>query len=398
MQWAAKVNPKAKAFVEGRKKGWKELEQFSAQKKPTIWIHCASLGEFEQGRPIIEALKMSQSKYSILLTFYSPSGYEVRKNYTHADLVTYLPIDTLTNAQHFLDLIQPSLAIFVKYEFWHNYIHQIAKRGIPLISISAIFRKEQRFFKNKNNFFNHVLRQFNHIFTQDEESLHLLHSIDITQASKAGDTRFDRVITLSNEPYESPELEEFKGTNDIMVIGSSWEADEKLLIPFIQEHISSLKFIIAPHEINESHIEKLMALFPKTSIKWSEMNEKSNFADYRILIVDTIGQLSHLYRFGKYAYVGGAFGAGLHNILEPACYGLPVFFGNKNFTKFKEAVDLLEHGGAFSIGSTKELEENFRFIEKDSNYLKVRNNIHQYVNDQKGATELILNHMKQWIS
>lgn len=317
-----------------------------------IWFHASSLGEFEQGRPMIEQIRKVHPEYKILLTFFSPSGYEVRKNYAGADVVCYLPFDTPGRVEQFLDLANPAMAIFIKYEFWGNYLHALQQRGIPVYIISAIFRREQLFFQWFGRPYRKMLDCFNHLFVQDERSKALLEEYGIRNVTVAGDTRFDRVIDVYHQAKQIPVVERFvKGSDGqqppfVFVAGSSWPEDEAIFIPYFERH-PEMKLIIAPHEIHEGHLKSIEARLHRPTIRLSQATEQ-NVADKDCLIVDSFGLLSSLYRYGQIAYIGGGFGAGIHNTLEAAVYGMPVLFGPR-FQKFKEAKDLIAVGGAFTF-------------------------------------------------
>lgn len=317
-----------------------------------IWFHASSLGEFEQGRPMIEQIRKVNPEYKILLTFFSPSGYEVRKNYAGADVVCYLPFDTPGRVEQFLDLANPAMAIFIKYEFWGNYLHALQQRGIPVYIISAIFRREQLFFQWFGKPYRKMLDCFNHLFVQDERSKALLEEYGIRNVTVAGDTRFDRVIDVYHQAKQIPVVERFvKGSDGqqppfVFVAGSSWPEDEAIFIPYFERH-PEMKLIIAPHEIHEGHLKSIEARLHRPTIRLSQATEQ-NVADKDCLIVDSFGLLSSLYRYGQIAYIGGGFGAGIHNTLEAAVYGMPVLFGPR-FQKFKEAKDLIAVGGAFTF-------------------------------------------------
>ncbi len=357
---------------------------------PVIWVHCASLGEFEQGRPVIEDLRKLCPSHKIFLTFFSPSGYEVRKTYEQADWVFYLPWDTSKNAKQFLEAAKPVLAIFVKYEFWFHYTNELKKRNIPLISISSIFRKDQLFFKLYGNFYRTILSAFTYFFVQNEESLKLLRSIGIKEVTLAGDTRFDRVKSLVNQGEEIEIAKKFKDGRKTFVIGSCWPEDVEVLLPFINEKSPQLKFIIAPHEITESFISFIEKNLHVTSTRFSQAAGKAE--ESAVLIIDNVGLLSRLYRYGEFAYVGGAFGKGLHNILEPACYGIPIFFGNKNYEKFQEAVDLINRGGAFSVNDYHELKTKYEMVNEPQTFLLACEVTKQYVDENLGASKKIIDY------
>ena len=323
-----------------------------------IWFHASSLGEFEQGRPLIEKIKTEHPEYKILLTFFSPSGYEVRKNYGGADVVCYLPFDTPYRVKKFLDLSKPVMAIFIKYEFWDNYLSELKRRNIPVYIVSAIFRKEQLFFKWYGGMYRKVLSYFTHIFVQDDASRELLSKYGVTNVSVFGDTRFDRVQDVYKNTKQVPMVDLFVNNNRsdnqlTMVAGSSWQQDEEVYLNYFNEH-PELKLIIAPHEIHKDHLKHIESMLKRPSIRLSEATEK-DIKGKSCLIVDSFGLLSSIYRYGDLAYIGGGFGAGIHNVLEAAVYGIPVIFGPK-YQKFKEARDLLQVGGAFSITDEKTFE------------------------------------------
>ncbi|MBP8012296.1 MAG: 3-deoxy-D-manno-octulosonic acid transferase [Parabacteroides sp.] len=323
-----------------------------------IWFHASSLGEFEQGRPLIEKIKAEHPEYKILLTFFSPSGYEVRKNYGGADVVCYLPFDTPYRVKKFLDLSKPVMAIFIKYEFWDNYLSELKRRNIPVYIVSAIFRKEQLFFKWYGGMYRKVLSYFTHIFVQDDASRELLSKYGVTNVSVFGDTRFDRVQDVYKNTKQVPMVDLFVNNNRsdnqlTMVAGSSWQQDEEVYLNYFNDH-PELKLIIAPHEIHKDHLMHIESMLKRPSIRLSEATEK-DIKGKSCLIVDSFGLLSSIYRYGDLAYIGGGFGAGIHNVLEAAVYGIPVIFGPK-YQKFKEARDLLQVGGAFSITDEKTFE------------------------------------------
>jgi 3-deoxy-D-manno-octulosonic-acid transferase len=388
---ASIFNPKARLLIQGQHKLIQKISSaFATNSSPIIWIHCASLGEFEQGRPVLEALRKLYSSHKILLTFFSPSGYEVRKKYNQADWVFYLPWDTSKNASQFIETVNPVLSIFVKYEFWHYYSLELKKRNLPLISISTIFRKDQVFFKPYGNFYRGILEKFTHFFVQNDNSLKLLESIGIKSATLAGDTRFDRVKSLVEQGIEIELAKRFKADQKTFVIGSCWPEDLTVLIPFINKRSSSLKFIIAPHEITESVIANIEKDLTVSSVRFSQANNR--LEDASVLIIDNIGMLSQLYRYGEFAYVGGAFGKGLHNILEPACYGIPIFFGNKSYKKFQEAVDLTNLGGAFIVNDFQDLSSKYEMANTPQTFLLACQVTQQYVEDHLGATKKIVDY------
>jgi 3-deoxy-D-manno-octulosonic-acid transferase len=388
MHIAALFHPKARAFVTGRKNLLSRIaEDFKSNTDMVVWVHCASLGEFEQGRPIIEAFRREFPKIKILLTFFSPSGYEIRKKYDQADYVYYLPWDTHRNAQQFLSITKPTLAIFVKYEFWHHYLHALDKHDITILSVSSIFRKNQLFFKSYGGFYRKMLKRFSHFFVQNDESLKLLRSIDIKNCTLSGDTRFDRVHAIVQQNAPNNIAQQFKNDQRVFVIGSCWPEDLEVLIPFINENM--MKFIIAPHEITETNITSLERALQVKSIRFSQAVGK-RLEDYQVLIIDNIGLLSTLYRYGEFAFIGGAYGKGLHNILEAACYGIPIFFGNKNYTKFQEATDLINRGGAFDIIDYPDLKMKYEMVNMPESFLLACDVTRQYVEENLGATEKIM--------
>lgn len=392
-QLAAPFHSKAKAFVTGRKNIISALETaFSTNQSPIIWVHCASLGEFEQGRPIIEALKKELPSHKILLTFFSPSGYEVRKNYGSADYVFYLPWDTASNARHFVAITKPAMALFVKYEFWLNYTRELKKHNIPLLSVSSIFRPEQLFFQSYGGFYRNILKQFSFFFVQNDESLRLLKSIGVTNCQLAGDTRFDRVHQIVKQAEEVAIARQFKGDNMVFVVGSCWPEDMDVLAPFINE--SRIRFIIAPHEISEASLAYTEKMLEVKSIRYSQAQEK-NIEDFQVLIIDNVGMLSCLYRYGEFAYIGGAFGKGLHNILEAACYGVPIFFGNRNYQKFAEAVDLINRGGAFEVADYTDLKIKYELLNVPESFQLACEVTKLYVEENLGATEKIMKYCRK---
>ncbi len=377
-------NLKAKQWIKGRKNWKSNLEK--ADIKGAIWIHCSSLGEFEQGRPVLEGIKKRHPKKKILLTFFSPSGYEVRKNYPLADYVCYLPLDTTENARKFIEITKPEIALFVKYEVWHNLYRELAKSGTAHYIISAIYRKNQIYFQPYGAWFRKTLKATSGIFTQDEQSLELLKKYEVKTAEHAGDTRFDRVFEISQNAEKISRAERFASGKLTLVAGSTWPADEKNLFEALAD-INDIKLIIAPHLVDEKHIDSIRKLFPKSRL-WSEAEVKDDGS--KTLIVDKIGLLSSLYASGDIAYIGGGFGTGIHNTLEPACFGLPVIFGPK-YSKFKEAKDLIAAGAAFSISNASNLKEQIQgLISNEEKRNKSGRAAESYVEKNRGATEKIL--------
>jgi 3-deoxy-D-manno-octulosonic-acid transferase len=385
---ASPFNSRASLWVKGRKK-W--AEKIAEKIKPgyrVIWIHCASLGEFEQGRPVIEALKNEMPAFKIVLTFFSPSGYEIRKNYNKADCISYLPSDSPANAAKFIELIEPEFVIFVKYEFWNNYISELYRRKIPLYLISGIFRPGQHFFKWYGSFFRSMLGKFEKIFVQDQRSFGLLSSIGIEKVLVAGDTRFDRVIQIVGTARDISQLEQFRGNERLFLAGSSWKQDEEIIAEYINRFPSRMKWVFAPHEIDKLNIERLEKLFKVKCVRFSEYSEIS--ADARVLIIDNIGMLSSAYRYAYIAAIGGGFGKGIHNILEPACWGIPVVFGPR-YENFKEAVDLLKAGGAKSFITFDDFRKNLDlWLTDEKLYSFSAEIVSKYVKENAGATEIII--------
>lgn len=385
-------SPKLSAFVQGRSKVFEQLHTaVSAKPGKYIWIHCASLGEFEQGRPVIEELRKSLTGYRILLTFFSPSGYEVRKNYDGADIVSYLPWDTAGNARKLLSIVKPVMAIFVKYEYWHHYIAALKKTGVPLVSISAIFRPQQIYFKWHGGFYRKILMNVTHFFVQNEESLTLLKSIGITQLSLGGDTRFDRVVQIVGQARDVRMAAAFSTDSVVLVAGSIWPDDFDALLPIVNE--GQMKFIIAPHEISERFLSSMESGLRVKSIRYSKA-QKADVASHNVLFVDNVGMLSSLYRYGKYAFVGGGFREGLHNILEAACYGMPVCFGNRAYSVYQEANDLIAGKAAFAVADTRELRDILHWLEQPGNYTHAASAAREYVTRHTGATAKIVAYCK----
>jgi 3-deoxy-D-manno-octulosonic-acid transferase len=393
---ASMFNPKARFWIRGRKGIFNKLEQELSSNEKIAWFHCASLGEFEQGRPLIEAFKEKYNDYKILLTFYSPSGYEIRKNYEGADYIYYLPLDTPQNAKQFLNIVNPKVVFFIKYEFWYFFIKEIGKREIPLFLVSGIFRKKQRFFKKYAIRSKKMLSYFKLFFVQNEDSAQLLKSIGLENVEVTGDTRFDRVYTIAKSSKNLPLIENFKGNNKLLIAGSTWKPDEDLLIKYINESKSDLKVIIAPHEIHLENITRIIKSINANlkSLKYSEANNE-NISNTKVLIIDNIGLLSSLYKYGDIAYIGGGFGKGIHNILEAATFGMPLLFG-PNYLKFKEAVDLKKQGGAISIRNYKEFEMSLSKILNNTEYLKICSKISSgYVEKNRGASKTIMENISK---
>ncbi len=368
MRLAALFHPKARQWVNGRENLLSRLLADLpplVQNRPVAWFHAASLGEFEQGRPVMEAFRARYPDYFIFLTFFSPSGYEVRKNYAGADFITYLPSDTPGNARQLVSLLRPRVAFFIKYEFWYNYLRELRLSGAAILSFSAIFRPDQLFFKSYGKFYIELLRYFDHILVQNDESARLLGSIGINQVTVAGDTRFDRVRQIADAARDLPEIAAFVGNEPCLIVGSAWEADRTVIAPALNHLKIPLKAIIAPHEIHETELARWEQNLNGQTLRYSAYQAAGFQIDNtnaQYLLIDNIGMLSSLYRYGQVAYIGGAFGAGLHNILEAATFGLPIIFGNKNFEKFQEAVDLIKQQGAWAIGNTSDFQKKLEFL------------------------------------
>lgn len=395
---AALSNPKAKLMSEGHERIFSVLKDNISPSERYIWFHAASLGEFEQGRPLMERLRVIHPDLKIILTFFSPSGYEVRKNYEGADVICYLPFDTPGNVRKFLDIVNPEVAVFIKYEIWRNYLHELTRRKIPTYLVSAIFRPNQIFFKPLGKQYRKWLHLFDKIFVQDERSRRLLSGIGYEKAVISGDTRFDRVLEISEAKKEIPELRNFtEGAKMVMMAGSSWEKDEEIYIPWINKH-PEVKLVIAPHEFDEERLQKLRNRFIHGAVLFSEARSNADcLRDSQVLIIDCFGLLSSAYTYCDVAYIGGAFGAGLHNINEAAVYGVPVVFGPK-FDKFLEAVELTELGGATSIASREEFEAFANKMLNNPGERKKAGEIAcNYIRRKAGASEIILNDILQKI-
>ncbi len=391
----APFHPKAKLWVDGRKNLLEQIEQTIEQGQNPIWFHFASLGEFEQGRSVMEAIKKKYPQEKILVTFFSPSGYTIRRDTPLADYVFYLPLDTVHNARRFLAIVKPKFAVFTKYEYWYHYFRELTRFKIPLFLVSAIFREEQVFFTWYGGFFRGILRQVTFFFAQNMDSVHLLKAIHIKKAGLAGDTRFDRVAELPRQRKHVGAVEQFiAGTDKILVAGSTWPEDERILADCLAEH-PNWKIVLAPHEIGEGHLEQLRQVFP-AALFYSAVAEATSvqIAAARVLIIDNIGLLSSLYAYGKIAYIGGGFGAGIHNTLEAATYGMPVIFGPK-YAKFQEAIDLIELGAGFSISNSPQLTELITAFGNQEKLEIVSRIAAAYVREKAGATQII---MKYFVS
>ena len=381
-------NKKVRLWIKANRDWPDELRKKINSDERYVWIHCASLGEFEQGRPVIEAIKKEKPHVKILLTFFSPSGYEIRKNYQMADIICYLPADTPGNARKFINIVDPAVVIFVKYEFWYNYLSVLGRRETPLYLISGIFSRNQHFFKWYGSFFRRILRNFTWFFIQDKESAGLLQSVGLNNVTLSGDTRFDRVIQITENAVEIPLLEKFRGNEELFLAGSSWKSDEEIITQYINSFPDRMKWVFAPHEIDIYNIDRLTRLINPECVRFSQLSDININA--RVLIIDNIGMLSSAYRYATIAAVGGGFGKGIHNILEPACWGIPVLIGPKHI-KFREAVELIQQGGAFSFKNYDDFKTKIEQLISDKEYYKKSAEIAlQYVRQNIGATHKIM--------
>lgn len=391
---AALFNPKAKLWSQGRKNWAQRLhDELAAKRRPgqtLIWVHSASLGEFEQGRPLMEAIKKDHPEIFVLLTFFSPSGYEIRKNYAQADLVCYLPADLPGNAKKFLDITRPQLAIFIKYEFWYNFLKVLHQQKIPVWLIAALFRPQQPFFQAWGGWYLNILRGFDHFFVQNQSSADLLEEHHIKQYTLAGDPRIDRVLQIAAEAKPFPLVESFAQGNSILMAGSTWAPDEALLAGLWQnqELCQGWKLIIAPHEIGTSHLEQIEQKFSGICVRYSQF-EANKHAHCTVLIIDNIGMLSALYRYATLAYIGGGFGTGIHNTLEPMAFGLPVIFGLK-YQKFEEAVVTVREGGAFVAQQAQDLQQVFAQLKEQDFKNQASSIVQRYLQNNRGATAKIM--------
>ncbi len=392
IQIMALFNHKIKLFVEGRRESFPKLMSSIESKDKSIWIHCASLGEFEQGRPIIEALYKATHKYKIILTFYSPSGYTVQKNYEFADVIAYLPIDSVSNAKKFIEICHPSIAIFVKYEFWPNMLKELKQNEIPTILISGIFRKDQLFFKSYGAWMKNALGTFTHFFVQNEASKQLLEQVKLTNITISGDTRFDRVASILNQDNNLDFLNDFTRDKIVMVSGSTWPIDEEYLIQYInQQQHENVRFIIAPHNINKKDIRKLQNAI---NIKTVLFSDGKPDAEAKVFIVDAVGLLTKIYSYADFAYVGGGFEKeGVHNVLEPAVFGIPLVIG-PIYEKFEEVKDLVNLKGCLVANTDIELKPLFESLIAEPKFRKRLEKITEnYIQDNLGATKIILDYI-----
>ena len=393
----ALFSPKMKLFVDGRKSVFQTLIDKIQTSDKTIWFHAASLGEYEQGLPVIEAIKEQFPTHKIVVTFFSPSGYEVRKNNAIADVTVYLPLDTISNAKHFVELVHPEMAFFIKYEYWPNYLNELKKQQIKTYLISGILRENQAFFKWYGGFYRNALKTFDYFFVQNESSKTLLQSIGFNNVKVSGDTRFDRVVSILERDNSLDFIEQFKDNKTTIVIGSSWPKDENLLVNYINQSSDDVKFIIAPHNIKSEQIQELKNAVAKKTILFSENMETRHalsLQEYSVFIIDTIGILTKIYSYADIAYVGGGFGnPGVHNILEPATFGVPVMIG-PNYSHFAEATALVNMEGCISIQNQTQLNEAFDLLlHNEDERLEKGHICSTFVQMNKGATQTIINHI-----
>ena len=382
---AARFSPKVRLIIEGRKDTPRRLGRLDAT-RPVVWFHASSLGEFEQGRPLMEAVRRAHPEYQILLSFFSPSGYTVRQDYAGADVVVYLPSDRSSSVRRFLDLARPSKAIFIKYDFWPTMLYELRERGIPTYLISAIFRPDQLFFRPWGKWYLRLLTLFEHLYVQDEDSRQLLQRHGITAVSVAGDTRFDRVIEIASAAQEIPEAAALEGK--VLVAGSTWPEDEAILLPYFNRPSSEHKLIIAPHEIHEEHLQAIEAQLTRPYMRYSQLQAGAT-GDYDCLIIDCFGLLSSIYRYGRYAWVGGGFGKSVHNTLEAAVYGIPVFFGPE-VHKHREVRELIRRGLGFVLHSEEDFAALLQRFDDEAACREVAQQLEQFFAEQRGATEQLL--------
>lgn len=401
LRFLALFNTKLKLFVNGRKETFNKLSIIQKEDK-VIWIHSASLGEFEQARPIIERLKSDYKNHKVVVTFFSPSGYEIRKNYDLADVVCYLPFDTKANVKKFVAKVHPDLAIIVKYEFWFNLLSELKQQEVPTILVSGIFRENQIFFKSYGSWMRNKLKAFNHFFVQNSISQELLKNINFTNVMVSGDTRFDRVFEILQQDNSLDFIKDFKDEKYTVVAGSTWNEDEQLLVNYINKHsLENEKFIIAPHNINQKEIKELRDSIDKKTVLFSDVRsgKVETLKNYQVFIVDAIGLLTKIYSYADVAYVGGGLKTGLHNILEPATFGIPVVFGGNNHQKFQEAVDLITLKGCISVSNKEEFSSIFTRFKSDIDFRAKTGYINQkYIEKNIGATELIMNYIHKQLN
>ena len=385
-------NGKARKWLEGRKDIFIRLRETIQPGEPILWFHASSLGEFEQGRPVIEAIRARWPEYKILLTFFSPSGYELRKSYPYADYIFYLPLDTKKNAIRFIEIVRPTKVFFIKYEFWYHFLTQLKEEGIPTYIFSALFRPSQIFFKPWGKWYLKAIRTYEHIFVQNQESFDILHRYGFKNVSLSGDTRLDRVGQIADASPKLEKLEIFGGGQKIIIAGSTWKEDEDLFIPYVNKSPSGLKFVIAPHEVTPQSLERITNALEKPYTFYSTSSTQ-DLLDSDVLIVDGYGYLNSIYRYGILAYIGGGFTSGIHSILEPAVFGLPVIFG-PDYHKFQEAYDMLSLGAACAISDSGELEDQIESLRMNPEMLNIASNLARgYVDKNRGASREIVNYL-----
>lgn len=387
-------NDKARQWLLGRKDIFSKLRKTITPGEPLLWFHASSLGEFEQGRPVIEAIRKLKPEYKILLTFFSPSGYEVRKDYPYADYIFYLPLDTPSNASRFIEIVKPEKVFFIKYEFWYNYLMQLNKAGIPTYIFSAIFRPSQIFFRPWGKWYLKAIKTYEHIFVQNAQSFSILKEHGFENISICGDTRLDRVSEISETAPRLPQLDHFCNGEKVIIAGSTWKEDEELFIAYINKCQTGQKFVIAPHEVNDQSMERICSALEKSYAFYSTATAQA-LSKAQVLIVDGYGYLVSVYRYGMIAYVGGGFTSGIHSILEPAAYGMPVLFG-PDYHKFQEAHDMLAQDAATTIQNYQQLETQLNHYLTQPDRLKLASeNASRYVNQNRGASQRIINHLFQ---
>lgn len=401
LKLASNFNEKAELWVSGRKNWEEKIASKISKTDKVLWVHCSSLGEFEQGRPIIEALKEKYPTHKIAVSFFSPSGYEIRKNYQGADVIFYLPLDTKSNAEKLIKVLHPEILILVKYEYWFNLITELHQQNIPTIVVSSIFRESQNFFKKDGkNWFAKKLSLINHFFVQNQKSKDLLDSIQIIQNTIVGDTRFDRVKQIVHQDNKLDFMNDFKQNSKLIVVGSSWPKDEELFVNLINQKLTDdWKIVFAPHNLNDAEINSFLSKINQKAVKFSDLEKtaKQDLIDSKIFILNTIGILSKVYSYADITYIGGGFGAGIHNTLEAVTFGTPVIFGPK-YKKFQEAVDLIEIGGGFSIANQNEFDTIMNRLMNDENYRKESGKkAGDFVQNSPNATKIILQYLENML-
>ena len=389
---ASPFNTKAKLWINGRRDILNKISECVKENEKRIWIHVSSLGEFEQGRPVLETIKKDYPAYKIFLTFFSPSGYELRKNYELADYVFYLPNDTLGNAKKFVDLVHPEMVLFIKYEYWYNYLNILKTKNIPVYMASSIFREDHIFFKWYGGWYRQMLKTISYFFVQNQKSKELLNDLGFQNVTVSGDTRFDRVYEISLQTTNFPLIKKFKNQNSILIAGSTWKPDEEILINYINSDENDWKYIIAPHEIHQQNINRIESSLQKKTVRYSQA-DNVDINTYKVLIIDNVGILSSLYQYGDVAYIGGGFNTGIHNILEAATFGLPVIFG-PDYSDFQEARDLLKIGGAYTINNQDDFNKITEKLITNHQLTKEKGGIcKNYIEQNTGATAALINHI-----